>query len=856
MLPNTQIKSCLVISYGPVPTPQYQTIEGGGMRAWGLAKGLLAHGIEVTIAVNASFPQELPEHEGVHLTNWATDQRFVDLMGSFDAVIASYCMGSDSVFIADHIPNDVQLILDVYVPIYVEVSARESGKIDDEYVNYMADIKRFNHVLARGDYFLCASAPQKIFYTGVLGSLGIINPRSYRQNRILIVPFGLHDEPLINARNPYKDELGFTKADFTVLWFGGLYPWFRVEELLNAIKRLSANKRIKFVIVGGKNPFNPNPDFSKQYTFAESYAKEHTLLNSSLYFIDWVDFNDRVNWFINADLIISINNPGEENSFSWRTRVMDFVWAETPILTNGEDVLSEQLLAHQAAAKLPELSEKAIADKIEQFAKHPDDLKKIAARVAEVKTQYYWHKIVEPLVDAIKMDLTPSTEERVYQRTLPALQTTAAASSNRYANSIKSKLRLIKKGVAYAQKYGLMHTARLTRKKIEPHLPFSLPAKKRPKQYVFVSHPINNSGAPLVLLQMIDETITKHGGRNVRLIAPHIDSVHLRRLRTSGVRVEHATAAHSDEIIRLQLTLDKHDFLLINTLAVSVNYLRFVLGALESGTLAQAYWFVHEDISQLGPLKSELLDENFKARVQRLVNAGNLRILVPSERVRTDYNELLGTTAVTTLPYRVDVPDQFKVDKKASDYQSLNFLLSGAATDGRKGQFIAVSAFYTFLKEHYEKAPADYRPFKLELIAIGEDFISQQVKSLATQLLGAEHVAVYPPMAREQALDITAGCNAVICCSLNETFAIYVAEGMLMGHVVLRNGSAGMEEQLEEGKNGYYINEQDIRQFAGVLEKLLNKKQTSNEQLQKMGQRSMRLIKPFAKNTYLDKIDT
>src|SRR2546430_438740 len=147
-----QVKSCLVISYGPVPTPQSQKVEGGGMRAWGLAEGLKRNGVRVTIAINNAFPQELKEHEGIRLVNWGMDQQFADLLNSYDAVIISYCMGQESVFVADNINDSVQLILDVYVPIYVEVSARESKDIDTEYRNYMEDIKRYNHVLRRGDY--------------------------------------------------------------------------------------------------------------------------------------------------------------------------------------------------------------------------------------------------------------------------------------------------------------------------------------------------------------------------------------------------------------------------------------------------------------------------------------------------------------------------------------------------------------------------------------------------------------------------------------------------------------------------------------------------------------------------------
>ncbi|MFZ2513639.1 MAG: hypothetical protein WAW63_04250, partial [Candidatus Saccharimonadales bacterium] len=133
---ESNTKSCLVVSYGPVPTPDNQTVEGGGMRAWGLAKGLVANNIDVTVAINEGFPQKRTEFEGVKLVNWRLDDTFVQLINSFDSVVISYCMGDPSVFVSENINNDVQLILDAYVPIYIEVSARESKDIQNEYVNY------------------------------------------------------------------------------------------------------------------------------------------------------------------------------------------------------------------------------------------------------------------------------------------------------------------------------------------------------------------------------------------------------------------------------------------------------------------------------------------------------------------------------------------------------------------------------------------------------------------------------------------------------------------------------------------------------------------------------------------------
>jgi len=852
-MPSKTAKSCLVISYGPVPTPQYPVVEGGGLRAWGLAQGLKAHGIDTTVAINAAFPQELSFHQGIKLVNWAPDGDFVNLINAYDSLIVSYCMGSDSVFIADNLNDDVQLILDVYVPIYVEVSARESNDIDNEYSHYMADVSRYNHVLKRGDYFLCASETQKLFYIGVLSSLGIINPRSYRQNRIIVAPFGISSESAKPTRNPYQ-KFGVKDDDFLVLWFGGLYPWFRVDEYLEAVKELSNNSKIKFAIVGGKNPFNPNPDFSKQYERAHRFAEANKLLGSSLLFIDWVDFDDRINWYSRADIVISINQPGDENHLAWRTRVMDFVWGDLPILTNGGDPLSEDLLANKAAIRLESLSKKSMVAAIKDLAANKNKLAATKKSVAKVKDRYLWENIMEPISKIIVSDKTPSPDEQSYRKNLGVLEPTYDTMflSPPARGKITRYTRLSRKAFSYARRKGLKRSA---------HLAFrigrtQLERRTRPrtdKKYVFISHPIDNTGAPLVLLQMVKEFADKFGAKKIRLIAPGILPHQLKDLREHGIRVDKAAIGLSDRLIDLQLGINENDFVLINTLAVYPNYRGYILRALASGRISQAYWFIHEDTPQIPIVARDLADKKEYTKITNLANNGKLQLLVPSKRIKDDYQKLWGVKKIKTVHLRVDVPQKLQKIRSASEYNKIDFLLAGTPADGRKGQLIAISAFYYFLKNYFEKSPKSYRDFTLSLVGIGDDYLSQHVKIIGNSLLGKK-IRIYPSVALNESLKIIHQCNAAVCCSLNETFGLYVAEGMFMGHLILRNNSAGVDEQLRDSVNGYLVDHTDVSQFASRIEKVLSKKKNSNQNLQQMGHASQKIIAKYGHNSYVSQI--
>lgn len=823
------------------------------MRAWGLAKGLKENGLEVTVGINSAFPQDASEHQGVKIINWSADESFADALNSYDAIIVSYCMGSDSVFIADNINDSVLLVLDVYVPIYVEVSARNAHDMGSELRNYLADIQRFNRVLKRGDYFICANQTQKVFYIGVLGSLGVINPRSYSQDRILVVPFGVHNEPVTVMENPYL-KLGIKNNDKVVLWFGGLYPWFRIQEYLDAVLELtSKHADMKFVFVGGKNPFNNNPDLLRQYELAVAFFKKHKILDKSVFFVDWVDFDTRVNWYKHADFVVSLNQPGEENGFSWRTRVMDYVWGELVVLTNGGDPLGNQLIYEGAAVELKSLTSASIKRSIESIYEDKKLLENTRQNLLRIKKQYYWDKVTKDLVKKIMKGFLPYKDELEFKKqhsiengSGAILVSTELATASRLSKAANLPFRVIR----HARQKGIKRSVKLAGGIIRNQLKRrTLP---KTKDYIFISHPIDNSGAPLVLLQIIDEVRQKYGSRNIRVLAPYLSSNNSRDLSRKGIRVQ-KSAVMSPRLTGAQLSVKKDDFVFMNTAAIYENYRNYIFNLLGANRLKHAYWFIHEDIAQLNVVAPQLTAKENIKKIQKLTKSGKLTILVPSKRVKEDYDKLFGIDSVVNIPLRVNVPEKYTVPRKENDYSKINFLLSGAASDGRKGQLIALAAFQKFMDTYYRDHPEKYRDFSLQLVSIGDDYVSTQIKSVGRSVL-RKKLKIYPALPRNEALAITAKCNAVICCSLNETFALYVAEGMLMGHVVLRNDSAGIDEQLKDGINGYFINSQDINQFALIIEKLLNQHATSDKDLYKMGNESQQLMQPYTKSNYLDYI--
>ena len=392
----------LVISYGPPPVPGVAAVEGGGLRCWGLARGLVT--ADPSLAVMLAIPDWYdlplpPTHDGVRLVRWSREA-IAGLVADYDMVIVSYCLGDDSVRIAEAVRPHQMLVLDAYVPIHVEMCARRSANKDREFADFERERRNWETVLRRGDLFLCASEPQRLYYLGVLATIGRINPLTYDEDPVRIVPYGVHPEEPQPRRQPCTELAGRSDA-WKLLWFGGVYPWFDIAGLLEAVKRLDAIHPTRLIVVGARNPFVRNDDFDRCHEqFLELVGRPDVA--PLVHLVDWVQFHDRGDWYLDADLTILANQPGIENAVAWRTRVVDYLWARTPVATNGGDPIGEELIAAGAAVRIDAADPAGTAATIAAVLRDPAALAAMRERCAELREKYLWPTVVAPLVEAIR----------------------------------------------------------------------------------------------------------------------------------------------------------------------------------------------------------------------------------------------------------------------------------------------------------------------------------------------------------------------------------------------------------------------------------------------------------------------
>jgi glycosyltransferase involved in cell wall biosynthesis len=347
--------------------------------------------------------------------------------------------------------------------------------------------------------------------------------------------------------------------------------------------------------------------------------------------------------------------------------------------------------------------------------------------------------------------------------------------------------------------------------------------KNRTPKIKFIAHQLDNSGAPQVLIDTVREFVNTHPKAPIEFHTfPAVDKQNLDALKQLGI----TAMIHQDRDIDFNFT--KGDVVVLNTMNHSYKFKQELFKATKNQVVKKIIWCVHEDdpsfwITQEAEVKI----------IQNLLKKDLLSFYIPAIIARDNFRKFFGLTKNIKLqPNKFNIPEKFTQQRKPENFDNLKFILTGIPYDARKGHLPVFYAFLMFKKMYYDKTPDNYRNFELRFVGLIDNMMSKQVKNQAANL--KQHFRYYPPLKHDETLAVINESNFTVCYSLSECLPIFVFEGMAAGHPIIRNQVSGFQEQLEEGKNGYYADENDFFKLVEVLEKVLNKNKTTNEELAKM----------------------
>ena len=299
------------------------------------------------------------------------------------------------------------LVADMYDPIHLEVLEQDRARPAADRAASLANaVDTVNVQLRRADFFLCASQKQRDLWLGHLASLGRINPLTYDGDEnldalIAVAPFGTSPTPPTRTRPAIKGvEPGIGLDDKVVLWGGGIYNWFDPLTLLRAVdvvRRTLPSVRLYFL--GVKHP-NPAVPAMRMAGAAQELAAELGLLGTHAFFnADWVAYDDRQNYLLEADVGVSCHYSHVETAFSFRTRILDYLWASLPIVTTDGDAFGDLVEAEHLGVAVPPEDVDALAGALLEVLSDPGYAAECRARVAAVAKRFTWDRALAPLVE-------------------------------------------------------------------------------------------------------------------------------------------------------------------------------------------------------------------------------------------------------------------------------------------------------------------------------------------------------------------------------------------------------------------------------------------------------------------------
>jgi len=375
------------------------SMAGPGIRAWEFAR-LLSREHEVTLAA----PPPLGAQGDGFAVVEAVRSEIKRTAAAADAVIVQ---GSALDLFPSLAGLDRPLVVDLYDPYVLEnLEIHARLPMPDRLTIADQDLAVLRQQIVLGDFFLCASERQRHLWLGALTALNRVNPLTYAddptlQRLLAVVPFGLGDRPLTPGAPAIRGVLpGVGERDLVVLWGGGIWDWFDPLTLIEATARVAADDpRVKLVFMGTIHP-NVSVPRPAMVNRALELAKTRGVLDRHVFFHQgWVPYEQRQSFLHEADVGASLHLHHLETLFSFRTRILDYLWAGLPLLVTAGDSMAELAEREGLGPVCPPQDVAAVEAGLRRLLDDVGYRQECAAASRRTAERFRWSVVAEPLLE-------------------------------------------------------------------------------------------------------------------------------------------------------------------------------------------------------------------------------------------------------------------------------------------------------------------------------------------------------------------------------------------------------------------------------------------------------------------------
>lgn len=306
------------------------------------------------------------------------------------------------------------VIVDLYDPFNIELlEARKHNPLDRDIEMASYDLYAILEQIRLGDYFICASEYQKEFWLGMLEAYGKYDKNIDNVSDIIdIVPFGITNrEPEISKKLLHTKINNYKEDDKIFIWGGGVWNWFDPITIIKAIYEISKTRDdVKLFFLGVKHP---NPEVKETEVLNKSIvlSQELGIKDKFVFFnMDWVEYDDRENYFLESFAGISCHYDHLETRFSFRTRILDYLWCDLPIISTKGDFFGSEIEKHTLGITIEPEDVQGCKDAMLKLIEDKEFYETCKGNIKEYKETLRWNNVVKPLENKLSSDLVKLKE--------------------------------------------------------------------------------------------------------------------------------------------------------------------------------------------------------------------------------------------------------------------------------------------------------------------------------------------------------------------------------------------------------------------------------------------------------------
>lgn len=311
---------------------------------------------------------------------------------------------SECVVAQGHIVNEVlahgaarPLAIDLYDPFIIENFHYWRDQGERVFRHDHATLMRS---LRSGDFFLCASDAQKLFYAGLLVSIGRLHPGVFDcdpdlKSLLAVAPFGVQP-PRATAAATASQEL----------FFGAIYDWYDPRLAIEAVAvARRRNPDLTLTFTG-----HPNAEATPQSVFQQTRQWARQEGHQFVRFERWVAYEERGVFYDRFALALLTFRSSLETDLAMRTRMFDCFWAGLPVVSSragGTDrIIRDYGAGRVVPSDRPEDYAAAILELLER------DTRSVAIEGCRRFTEdHQWNRVLAPLLEFCRRPRTDGSKE-------------------------------------------------------------------------------------------------------------------------------------------------------------------------------------------------------------------------------------------------------------------------------------------------------------------------------------------------------------------------------------------------------------------------------------------------------------